>query len=97
MAMSADQYHTLTVTPFGRDVMALVLDGVYIEDGGILRFHEAMPPTDDEMDCLLATIDRRIHRLLARRGVLEDLGEGSAADPWREEPPVLAGIATVSV
>ena len=53
-------------------VHALVLDGVYIEDGGILQFHEAMPPTDDEMYCLLATIDRRIHRLLARRGVLED-------------------------
>ena len=74
-----------------------MLDGVYVEEGGILRFHEAMPPTDDEMDCLLATIDRRIHRLLARRGVLEDLGERSAADPWREEAPVLAGIATASV
>ena len=40
-------------------VHALVLDGVYVEDGGILRFHEAMPPTDDEMDRLLGTIDRR--------------------------------------
>ncbi len=33
---------------------------------------EAMPPTDDEMDRLLGTIDRRVHRLLARRGVLDD-------------------------
>jgi Putative transposase len=32
---------------------------------GILRFHEARPPTDDEMDQLLETIDRRVHRLLA--------------------------------
>ncbi len=40
---------------------------------------------------------RRVHRLLARRGVLDDLGEGSTADPWREEVPVLAGIAGASV
>ena len=66
---------------------ALVLDGVHVEDGGILRFHEAMPPTDDEMDRLLETIDRRVHRLLARRGVLDDPGEGNAADPWRDERP----------
>ncbi|OFV98265.1 MAG: hypothetical protein A3H28_08045 [Acidobacteria bacterium RIFCSPLOWO2_02_FULL_61_28] len=78
-------------------VHALVLDGVYVEEGGILRFHEAMPPTDDQMDRLLETIDRRVHRLLAQRGVLDDLGDGSAADPWREEAPVLAGIATASV
>jgi hypothetical protein len=79
------------------DVHALVPDGVYVEDGGILRFHEAMPPTDDEIDRLLETIDRRVHRLLARRGVLDDPGEGNAADPWRDEAPVLAGIAGASV
>jgi hypothetical protein len=78
-------------------VHALVLDGVYVEDGGILRFHESTPPTDEEMDRLLGTVDRRVHRLLARRGVLDDLGEGSAADPWRDEAPVLAGIAGASV
>lgn len=74
-----------------------MLDGVYVEDGGILQFHEAPPPTDDEMDRLLRTIDRRVNRLLARRGVPDDLGEGSAADRWREEAPVLAGIAGASV
>src|SRR5881628_2469984 len=78
-------------------VHALVLDGVYGEDGGILRFHGAMPPTDDELDRLLGTIDRCVRRLLARRGVLDDLGEGSATDPWREEAPMLAGIAEASV
>ncbi len=82
---------------FNVHVHALVLDGVYVEDGGILQFHEAMPPTDDEMDRLLGTIDRRIPRLLARRGVLDDLGDGSAADPLRDEAPVLAGIAAASV
>ena len=30
----------------------LVLDGVYVDGGGILRFHEAMPPNDDQMDRL---------------------------------------------
>jgi hypothetical protein len=79
-------------------VHALVLDGVYVEgDGGTLRFHEAAPPTDEEMDRLLGAIDRRLHRLLARRGVLDELGEANAADSWREEAPVLAGIAAASV
>jgi hypothetical protein len=70
--------------------------GVYVEDGGSLRFHEAMPPTDDEIDRLLGTINRRVHRLLARRGVLDDVSEGSAADS-RDEAPVLAGVAEASV
>ena len=79
-------------------IHALVLDGVYVEeDGGTLRFCEVAPPTDDEMDRLLRTIDRRVHRLLARRGVPGDLDEGSPADPWHEEAPVLAGIAAASV
>ena len=78
-------------------VHALVLDGVYSQaEDGTLWFDEATSPTDDEMDRLLQTIDRRLHRLLARRGVLDDLGEGSAADPWREEAG-LAGIAGASV
>jgi hypothetical protein len=78
-------------------VHALVLDGVYVEGGGgTLRFHEAVPPSDEEMDRLLGTIERRIRRLLARRGVLDDLGEGSA-DPWQEEAPVLAAVAAASV
>jgi hypothetical protein len=78
-------------------VHALVLDGVYVEQDGSLRFDEAMPPTDDEMDRLLGTIDRRVHRLLARRGVLDDSGAGSPTDTWREEAPVLAGLAEASV
>jgi putative transposase len=49
------------------------------------------------MDRLIDTIDRRIHRLLRRRGVLNDHEEGSIADPWREAEPVLAGIAAASV
>jgi hypothetical protein len=78
-------------------IHALVFDGVYVDDDhAALRFHEAAAPTDDDMDRLLRTIDRRIHRLLARRGVLDDRAEGRV-DPWREEAPVLAGIAEASV
>jgi hypothetical protein len=78
-------------------VHALVLDGVYVEDGVALRFHACDPPTDDEMDRLLGTIERRLHRLLARRGVVEAIGDDGGADRWREEAPVLAGIAAASV
>jgi len=58
-------------------VHALVLDGVYVEDEpGTLRFQEATPPTKEELDRLLATINRRLQRLLARRGVVDDVGAG---------------------
>jgi hypothetical protein len=78
-------------------VHALVLDGVYVEDGVALRFHACDPPTDDEMDRLLKTIERRLDRLLARRGVVDAVGDDAGADRWGEEAPVLAGIAAASV
>jgi Putative transposase len=78
-------------------VHALVLDGVYVEDDcGTLRFHAAPSPVDQEMDRLLGTIERRIRRLLIRRGVAEDVGE-AGLDRWHEEAPVLAGVAAASV
>jgi hypothetical protein len=77
-------------------VHALVMDGVYAENGsGELCFHPATPPTDEEMDALLGTIARRIQGLLARRGVVE--GGEHGPDRWAEEAPVLAGIADASV
>ena len=48
-------------------VHALVIDGVYVEHGPAVRFRECDSPTDDEMDHLLDTIERRLRRLLARR------------------------------
>jgi hypothetical protein len=77
---------------------ALVVDGVFADGGsGELRFHAADPPTDEEMDRVLRTVERRIRRLLARRGVVDrDDGDG-AADRWAEEAPVLAGLAGASV
>jgi hypothetical protein len=79
-------------------VHALVLDRVYVEgESGDFRFHEALPPTDEEMDRLLGTIERRIHRLLARRGVADAVAADGSADRWSEEAPVLVGIAAASV
>lgn len=66
-------------------VHALVLGGVYVEDGLALRFHECDSPTDDETDHLLCTIERRLHRLLARRGLAA--GDDGNAARWSEEPP----------
>jgi hypothetical protein len=48
---------------------SLVLDGVFAESGdGTLRFLPAPAPTDEEVASLLATIARRVRRLLQRRG-----------------------------
>lgn len=49
---------------------AMVLDGVFAENAARgLRFSPCPPPTDAEMDAVLATIQRRVRRLLVRRGV----------------------------
>ena len=49
------------------------------------------------MAALVSTIERRVGRLLARRG-LADADEGySAPDAWAEEAPALAGLAAASV
>jgi hypothetical protein len=76
---------------------ALVLDGVFAEDNaGVLRFHPAPAPTDEDMDDVLAATARRVDRLLARRGVVEQDAAGGA-DPWSEREPVLAGLSAASV
>ena len=76
----------------------LVLDGVFTEtEGGSLEFHPAAPPTDADVARLLATVCRRVRRLLARRG-LDGGGAGEALpDPLTEESPALAGISSASV
>jgi hypothetical protein len=73
---------------------AMVLDGVFAHDETSgLRFHQGTPPTDAEMDQVLATIARRVRRVLVRRGVWDDAGD----DPWAEADPVLAGLTGASV
>jgi hypothetical protein len=77
---------------------ALVLDGVFAEDAtGTLVFHPAPPPEGEALDALLATIARRIERLLTGRGAWTAHAESAASDPWADEVPVLAGLAVASV
>jgi hypothetical protein len=80
-------------------VHALVLDGVFVADGpeGGVRFRAAWSRGAGDIVGLLATIARRIDRLLARRGVSDPHGDGEAADPCGEAAPVLAGLAAASV
>src|SRR5262245_23740338 len=77
---------------------ALVPDGVFAEEGSdSVRFHPVAPPSEYEMDDLLATVEHRLRRLPARRGVVDNTEGESGPDPWVEEAPVLAGIAAASV
>ncbi len=74
----------------------LLLDGVFAEgEDGSLEFHAAEPPSDDEVARLLATIYRRVQRLLARRGL--DVDDPPDVDPLAEESPALAGISSASI
>src|SRR5881397_4433107 len=48
---------------------SLLIDGVFAERAdGTLAFHAAEPPSEEEVAQLLATIHRRVRRLLSRRG-----------------------------
>jgi hypothetical protein len=90
------RYGTASALNLNVHVHALVVDGVYTEDGtGGLPFHAVTAPTDEEMERMLDTIARRIGRLLARRGVVD--GGEHGPDRSAEEAPVLAGIADASV
>jgi hypothetical protein len=74
----------------------LILDGVFAEgDDGAFEFHAAPPPSDEEVARLLATIFRRVGRLLARHGL--EVGDAPDVDPLVEESPALAGITNASV
>ena len=79
-------------------VHALVLDGVFAKDGvDRVRFHRTPRLTSAEVAGVLATVARRIDRLLVRRGLAEAAASEGATDPWAEDAPALAGIAAASV
>ena len=76
----------------------LVLDGVFAEtETGLLRFHPAPPPSDEEVARLLATIRTRVRRLLERRGLELQDADLAPPDPLAEESLALAGISSASV
>ena len=77
-------------------VHALVLDGVFARTtAGALRFHAAPAPSAADVANILSAIVSAVRRLLARHGLND--GEGTAADPFAEATPLLAGWAAASV
>jgi Putative transposase len=76
----------------------LVLDGVFTEaPGGALAFHPAPAPSDAEVAAAVATIRRRVQRLLVRHGLEPGDDATAPADRLAEESPVLPGIVGASV
>jgi len=78
-------------------IHALVIDGVFTDEGAGLRFHPACRLTRDDVAEVVAVVARRIERLLARRGLTATSEESGAPDTWAEEAPTLAGLAAASV
>jgi hypothetical protein len=78
-------------------VHALVIDGVFAQDGERLRFQAARRLTRDDVAEVVAVVAHGIDRLLQRRGVIAASGESGGADRWAEEAPALAGLAAASV
>jgi hypothetical protein len=75
-----------------------LLDGVFAPDAtGTLRFDPAPPPTDQEVARLVATIARRIQRLLRRRGLAPEGEPEASPDPLAEDAPTLAALSRASV
>jgi hypothetical protein len=76
----------------------LALDGVFAPDGdGGSRFVPAAPPTTPELARLVATIARRVARLLRRHGLRLDDDADAAGDALHEDAPALAALAAASV
>ena len=74
---------------------ALSLDGVFAPGAdGTLRFHRLPPPSEADVARLVATIARRVERLLVRRGLAND---ADAIDPLAAESLALAGLASAAV
>jgi hypothetical protein len=70
-----------------------------LPDGGVRFVPAGRPPTDLEVGRLLATVRRRIMRLVRRHGIALEAGAGEAvaSDRLALEEPALAAIAGASV
>ena len=74
---------------------ALGLDGPFAPGkDGTLRFHRLPPPSDADVARLVATIARRVGRLLLRRGLVDD---DDTIEPLAAESLALAGLASAAV
>ena len=78
-------------------VLALVIDGVFVNDGERLRFQTAGRLRQDDVAEVVAVVAHRIDRLLQRRGVMATSEESGGVDRCAEEAPALAGLAAASV
>jgi hypothetical protein len=76
---------------------ALVLDGVFVLDEGIVQFRPVRRLTCEDVAGVVALIARRVERLLERRGLAGGAESGGAPDLWSEEAPVFATAAAASV
>jgi hypothetical protein len=78
----------------------LLPDGVFYEDAsGALRFHVLVPPSDDDIADLVATVRKRILLLLERRGhgALSADDASCDDDPVQAAEPALAPLLGASV
>jgi hypothetical protein len=76
---------------------ALLFDGVYTRASPTARpgFHRLPPPTDADIAALLARAERRVRRLLIRRGRWPDADAGS--DPFAAQEPLFASAVAASL
>jgi hypothetical protein len=77
-------------------VHALIMDGVFAQDGERLRFQTARRLTRDDVAEVVAIVAHRIDRPLQHRGVMAT-SEESSADRLVAEAPALADFAAASV
>lgn len=76
----------------------LMLDGVFYEtQNGELRFYPLSPPDDETIAKLVATVQKRILRLLMRRELLDDPHKASNLAPASDSSSVLAALASAAL
>ena len=69
------------------------LDGVFARTSdGVLTFHEAPLPTQKDITVLCSVVRHQVLALLVKRGLL-----GDDIDPFAEDEPLLASIASASL
>ncbi|MBI3457212.1 MAG: transposase, partial [Candidatus Rokubacteria bacterium] len=76
---------------------SLIFDGVYTRPLPTARpvFHRLPPPSDADIAALLTRLDRRVRRLLVRRGRLAEDDAGS--DPFAAQAPLFACALAASL
>jgi hypothetical protein len=76
---------------------SLVLDGVYTRwsSSTVPIFHRMPPPTDEDVAALLVQLERRVRRLLIRRGRLPE--DDGVTDPFAAQEALFAHAVAASL